>query len=143
MVAVGCETEPVSNNDEFLAYRARRCSTSSRRRASAPSSELEDERVELSAKLGENIAVAGARPLRGRRRRDRLGAYAHPPANKLGVLVQLRGGDDELARKLAMHISWSDPRWIGREDVPEDLVAAEKRDLPQLRRGAVEARAGA
>ena len=31
-----------------------------------------------------------------------------------------------LARGLAMHISWSDPRWIGREDVPADLVEAEK-----------------
>ena len=36
------------------------------------------------------------------------------------------GGDDELARNLAMHISWSDPRWVGREDVPGELLAAER-----------------
>ena len=79
----------------------------------------------LSGKLGENIAVAGAARFEAVDG-GRLGAYVHPPANKLGVLLQMRGGDEELARNLAMHISWSDPRWIGREDVPEDLVAAER-----------------
>src|SRR5438874_8373296 len=52
---------------------------------------------------------------------------SHPRANKLGVLVQVRGGSDEIARKLAMHIAASPgTRWIGREDVPEDVVAAER-----------------
>jgi elongation factor Ts len=124
MVAVGCETEPVSNNDEFLAY-ARKVLDLVEAKGVGAESELEDERVELSAKLGENIAVVG-----GARFESVDGgivsAYAHPPANKLGVLVQTRGGEPELARQLAMHISWSDPRWIGREDVPEDLVAAER-----------------
>jgi translation elongation factor EF-Ts len=35
------------------------------------------------------------------------------------VLVQMRGGDQQLARRLAMHIAASAPQWIGREDVPE------------------------
>ena len=52
--------------------------------------------------------------------------YAHPPANKLGVLVQLRGGQDGLARKVAMQIAASAPQWIGREDVPEEMIAAER-----------------
>jgi elongation factor Ts len=124
MVAVGCETEPVSNNDEFLAY-AKKVLDLVEAKGVGAESELEDERVELSAKLGENIAVVG-----GARFESVDGgvvsAYAHPPANKLGVLVQTRGGAAELARQLAMHISWSDPRWIGREDVPEDLLAAER-----------------
>jgi elongation factor Ts len=42
------------------------------------------------------------------------------------VLVHVRGGDAALARNLAMHISWSDPRWVGREDVPADVLAAER-----------------
>ena len=86
---------------------------------------LDAERAELSGKLGENIVIAGAarfEALDG----GRLAAYVHPPANKLGVLVNLRGGDDDLGRKLAMHIAASGPRWIGREDVPEDAVAAER-----------------
>ena len=124
MVAVGCETEPVSNNDEFLAY-AKKVLDLVEEKGVGAESELEDERVELTAKLGENIAVVGGarfEALDG----GTVAAYAHPPANKLGVLVQMRGGDAELARQLAMHISWSDPRWIGREDVPEELVSAEK-----------------
>ena len=52
--------------------------------------------------------------------------YAHPPANKLGVLLQLRGGDDELGRKLAMHIAAANPQWIDRDAVPADALAAER-----------------
>lgn len=124
MVAVGCETEPVSNNEEFLAY-AKKVLDLVEQKGIGAESELEDERVELTAKLGENIAVVGGARFEAVDG-GIVSAYAHPPANKLGVLVQMRGGDADLARQLAMHISWSDPRWIGREDVPEDLVAAEK-----------------
>ena len=42
------------------------------------------------------------------------------------MLVQLRGGDDDLGRKLAMHIAASSPQWIAREDVPADAVTAER-----------------
>jgi elongation factor Ts len=124
MVAIGCETEPVSNNEEFQAFGKKVLDTVEAEGVQAVD-QFDEERAELSGKLGENIAVAGAarfETVEG----GRLGAYVHPPANKLGVLLQLRGGDDELARNLAMHISWSDPRWIGREDVPDDLVAAER-----------------
>jgi elongation factor Ts len=124
MVAVGCETEPVSKSDEFQAYAEKVLRAVHDGGVDAAGS-LEDERVELSAKLGENIAVTGAarfEPVEN----SRLAAYVHPPANKLGVLINVRGGDDELARNLAMHISWSDPRWIDREGVPADLVAAER-----------------
>jgi elongation factor Ts len=56
----------------------------------------------------------------------KIDSYVHPPANKLGVLVQVRGGPDELARKVAMHIAASSPRWVGREDVPEETVTSER-----------------
>src|SRR5918996_6596465 len=58
MVAVGCETEPVSNNDEFLAY-AKKVLEAVEAKGVDAASELEDERVSLSAKLGENIVVVG------------------------------------------------------------------------------------
>src|SRR5262249_28105281 len=124
MVAIGCETEPVSNNEEFEAFGKKVLELVEAEGVDAVS-QLDEERAQLSGKLGENIAVAGA--ARFETVVDgRLGAYVHPPANKLGVLVQIKGGTEELARNLAMHISWSDPRWIGREDVPEELVAAER-----------------
>jgi elongation factor Ts len=124
MVAVGCETEPVSKNDDFLSFGKKALDLVEAQGIGA-TSELEQERVELSAKLGENIAFAGAARFEAVEG-GRIAAYVHPPANKLGVLVHLRGGDDDLARNLAMHISWSDPRWVGREDVPEDLLVAER-----------------
>ena len=124
MVAVGCETEPVSNNDEFMAWAKKVLETVEAGGAEA-AAELEDERVALSAKLGENIVVAGAARFEAVDG-GIVSAYAHPPANKLGVLLQLRGGDDDLGRKVAMHIAASNPQWIGREDVPEDALAAER-----------------
>jgi elongation factor Ts len=124
MVAVGCETEPVSNNDEFLAY-AKKVLELVEQKGVGAESELEEERVALSAKLGENIAVVGGarfEAIDG----ALISAYAHPPANKLGVLVQVRGADSDLGRKLAMHIAASNPQWIGREDVPAETVASER-----------------
>ena len=124
MVAVGCETEPVSKNDDFQAF-GRKALDQVEAGGVAAVSELEPERVELSAKLGENIAIAGAARFEAVDG-GRIAAYVHPPANKLGVLVHLRGGDDDLARKLAMHIAASSPQWVAREDVPEDSITAER-----------------
>ena len=102
--------------------------------------EFEQERLELIGKLGENIVVVGPRAVR--RSRDDP-AYVHPPANKIGVLVALDGGTEELARQLAMHISFAAPEWTARDDVPAEAIAAERADLPQLGRGAVETRGSA
>ena len=124
LVAVGCETEPVSNNDEFLAY-AKKVLEAVDASGIGAEAALEEERVALSAKLGENIAVAGAARFEAVDG-ARISAYAHPPANKLGVLVQVRGGDEELGKKLAMHIAASGPQWISREDVPAEAVEAER-----------------
>jgi elongation factor Ts len=124
MVAVGCETEPVSNNDEFMAW-AKKVLEAVEAGGVEAASELEGERVALSGKLGENIVVAGAARFEAVDG-GLVAAYAHPPANKLGVLLQLRGGDADLGRKLAMHIAASNPQWISREDVPGDSLSAER-----------------
>jgi elongation factor Ts len=114
----------VSNNDEFLEFAKKVLLTIDENGVGAEQ-ELEDERTALSAKLGENITVVS--PARFERiDGGGIAGYAHPPANKLGVLVQLRGGNDELGRKLAMHIAASAPQWISREDVPEELVTTER-----------------
>jgi elongation factor Ts len=124
IVAVGCETEPVSNNDEFLAF-AKKVLEVVEAEGPGAEQQLEEERLQLSGKLGENIAVAGAARFEAVDG-ARIDGYAHPPANKLGVLVQIRGGSPELARKVAMHIAASAPEWIGRDDVPEDVVSTER-----------------
>ncbi len=87
--------------------------------------ELEDERTALSAKLGENIVVVGTARFEAGNGSS-IHAYSHAPANKYGALLQLRGGDADLGRKLAMHIVSQRPRWIARDGVPAELVAAER-----------------
>ena len=125
IIAVGCETEPVSNNEEFLAFAVKLLEAVEREGPDAVD-QLDEDRQELAAKLGENIVVAGAARFEAIDGAV-IDGYSHPPANKLGVLVQVRGGSDEIARKLAMHIAASPAtRWIGREDVPEDVVTAER-----------------
>jgi elongation factor Ts len=124
MVAVGCETEPVSKNAEFQAFATKVLDTVDAGGVGAEA-ELETELTELAAKLGENIALVGAARFEAVDG-ARIAAYAHPPANKLGVLVQVRGGDAEFGRQLAMHIASAAPQWIGREDVPAELVTAER-----------------
>lgn len=124
MVAVGCETEPVSNNDEFLAY-AKKVLDAVDAGGVGAEVALEEERVALSVKLGENIAVVGAARFEAVDG-AKIHAYSHTPANKYGALLQMRGGDADLGRKVAMQIVSLRPRWIGREDVPEDAVAAER-----------------
>jgi elongation factor Ts len=124
IVAVGCETEPVSNTEEFLAF-AKKVLETVEQGGPGAEEQLDEERQELAGKLGENIVVTGAARFEAVDGAT-IDGYAHPPANKLGVLLQLRGGQDGLARKVAMHIAASAPQWIGREDVPEEMVAAER-----------------
>jgi elongation factor Ts len=124
MVAVGCETEPVSNNDEFLDF-AKRVLEAVEASGPGAEAELEEERAQLVGKLGENIAVAGTARFEAVDG-AKIAAYAHPPRNKIGVLLQVRGGSDELARKVAMHIAAMKPSWIGRDDVPAEMVTQER-----------------
>jgi elongation factor Ts len=124
MVAIGCETEPVSNNDEFLAF-AKKVLEAVEADGPDAAGSLDEERKELSGKLGENIVVAGTARFEAVDG-ALIEGYAHPPANKLGVLVQVRGGSQDIARKIAMHIAASSPQWVGREDVPEEVVRSER-----------------
>jgi elongation factor Ts len=127
MVAVGCETEPVSKNEEFIGFAERVLETVEEGGPDAVEA-LEDERVELVAKLGENVVIRGAvRSEAGEG--ESLSDYVHPPANKIGVLVRYRGGTPALARQLAMHISFAAPRYARRDEVPEEEVAAEREIL--------------
>lgn len=122
IVGVGCETEPVSKNDAFQAFCEKVLRTLHAEGVEALGA-LDAERLELMGKLGENIVVIGAT------RFDEGGtvaAYVHPPAHKIGVLVDLAGGSEELGRQLAMHISFAAPEWTTRDDVPAETVEAER-----------------
>jgi elongation factor Ts len=121
IVGIGSETEPVSKSDEFQAFGEKVLKAL---HAGGPDAlaAFEQERLELIGKLGENIVIVGPARFEG----GTLAAYVHPPANKIGVLVALDGGSEELARQLAMHISFAAPEWTTRDDVPAEVVDAER-----------------
>jgi elongation factor Ts len=124
IVGVGSETDFVAKNDEFQAF-AERVLRAVHTEGEGAVDGLDQERTQLIAKLGENIVIVGAE------RFDApdgnvISGYAHPPANKIGVLVELAGGSPELARQLAMHISFAAPEWTTRADVPAETVDSER-----------------
>ena len=122
IVGIGCETEPVSKSDEFQVF-AERVLRAVHEGGASASEAFDEERLELMGKLGENIVVAGTERYVGA---GTIAAYIHPPANKIGVLVALDGGDEALARQLAMHISFAAPEWATREDVAPEAIESER-----------------
>jgi elongation factor Ts len=124
IVGVGSETDFVAKNDEFRAY-AEKVLRAVHAEGESAVEKLEPERLELIGKLGENVVIVGA--ARYESSEDHVVAgYAHPPANKIGVLVELAGGTPEVARQLAMHISFAAPEWRTKDEVPDATVAAER-----------------
>lgn len=77
-------------------------------------------RQALVMKLGENISV---RRLALHKASGRLGHYLH--GNRIGVMVDLEGGDATLAKDIAMHIAASKPVAVSRADVPAELIERE------------------
>jgi elongation factor Ts len=124
MVGVGCETEPVSKSEEFQAF-AESVLRAIHAAGEGALERFETDRLELIGKLGENIVIVDAVQFEVFDEHVVEG-YAHPPANKIGVLVDLDGGTAELARQLAMHIAFAAPEWTTRGDVPADVVESER-----------------
>jgi elongation factor Ts len=125
IVAVGCETEPVSGNEDFLAFAEQVLRTVF---DGGDPAAHEAERVELAAKLGENIQIVGGKRMEASGD-EALSFYVHAPANKVGALVRTRGGDPQAARSLALHLAFARPTYGTREEVPTELVEAEREIL--------------
>lgn len=127
LVAVGCETEPVSKNEDFEGF-ARDVLREVHDRGEDAVAVLEERRAELSGKLGENIQIVGARRMTAGSG-ERFVSYVHLPAKKIGVLLKVKGGSPELPRELAMHIAFAKPAYTTRAEVPPEAVAAEREIL--------------
>jgi elongation factor Ts len=124
MLGIGCESEQVSKTDEFQNW-GERVLKAVHAEGLDSLERFEQERLELVAKLGENVVIAGAAHYEVSDGNP-LGAYTHPPANKIGVLVELHGGTPELARQLAMHVAFAAPEWRTRDDVPREITEKER-----------------
>ncbi|MEY8714120.1 translation elongation factor Ts [Francisella philomiragia] len=81
---------------------------------------VEEARKTLIAKIGENIQVRRVKTVAA----STLGAYIH--GGKIGVVAALEGGDEELAKDVAMHVAAVNPMVVSGDEVPADVVAKEK-----------------
>ena len=130
MVEVNCETDFVAKNENFNSF-AEAVAANALCEDPADveallSTRIGDATVEqarqiLVTKIGENIQV---RRFVHISTDGTIGAYVH--GGKIGVLVDLSGGDETLARDLAMHIAALNPEYVADEDVPADIIAREK-----------------
>ena len=130
MVEVNCETDFVAKNENFNSFAEAVA-------ANALSEDPADVEALLSTRIGE-ATVEQARQILVNKIGENIqirrfvhiftdvtiGSYVH--GGKIGVLVNLRGGDETLARDLAMHIAALNPKFIADEDVPADTIAREK-----------------
>jgi elongation factor Ts len=83
---------------------------------------VEQARTELVSKVGENISVRRAAIIAGE---GPIGHYTH--GARIGAAVVLEGGDDALARDIAMHIAATNPVCVDADGVPEDTLERERR----------------
>jgi len=132
LLEVNCETDFVAKNDDFLAFAKESADlivahapvdTTALLALSSGEGSLESVRAALVGKIGENLSL---RRFVRTEAKGKLASYIHGGA-KIGVLLDLIGGDDQLGKDLAMHIAASKPKSLDATGVPADLIASERR----------------
>ena len=139
LVEVNCETDFVARSDEFQEF-ARDVARAALATAASSveslvgskhgSATLEERRRALIAKIGENIAVRRFVRISSP---GALGTYMH--GSRIGSLVALDGGDEALARDLAMHVAAVDPAYIDAGAVPAAVLEKEREILAEQTKG--------
>jgi elongation factor Ts len=131
IVELNCETDFVAKNEDFQAF-ARALAQLVLERSPADvaalsalplgSGTVEGRRTELVGKIGENLSIRRFQRIAAR---GRLAQYVHGGA-RIGVLVDVSGGDEALAKDLAMHIAASRPKALSGGQVPQEDVERER-----------------
>ena len=133
MVEINCETDFVAKDENFLAFAnsvaANALNTTSDdvealMATDIDGTSLEVARQTLVTKIGENVQVRRIARMTGS---DNIGAYIH--GGHIGVMVDVEGGNEELARDIAMHIAALNPAYIDVDEVPADVLEKEKQFL--------------
>jgi elongation factor Ts len=132
VVEVNSETDFVAKNDEFIAL-AKGCAdlVASKNPADVaalsalPMGEgtVETTRTALVGKVGENMTLRRFVRIAAK---GKLASYVHG-GSKIGVMVDVTGGDDQLAKDIAMHIAASKPKSLDASGVSADLLDTERR----------------
>ncbi|MBT7406765.1 MAG: translation elongation factor Ts [Opitutae bacterium] len=129
LVEVNCETDFVAKNDDFVSF----ASDVARQLLANPDADLEAQRTEQVAKIGENIRISRSSTL-APNSTGLVESYVHT-GGKVAVLLTLGCSTSEavnsenvklLAKDLCMHIAATSPVCVSRDEVPADLVAKEK-----------------
>lgn len=131
IVEVNCETDFVANGDEFKAFAAAVAAAAAQSQPRdrdallalrlADGKTVEEARRELIARIGENINVRRFETVEAQ---GRLASYLH--GSRIGVVIDVKGGDETLAKDLAMHVAASKPMCVAPEQVPAEVVAKER-----------------
>jgi elongation factor Ts len=130
VLEVNSETDFVAKDDNFRAFvdkladvvlNQRPASLEALLSSTVDGKTIEELRLELVTKVGENISVRRFDVVESR---ATVGTYVH--GTRIGVLVEVEGGDLGLARDLAMQIASLAPRYVAGDDVPKDVVDKER-----------------
>ncbi len=124
-VEVNSETDFAAGDSNFADFAAKVVAKLAANKetdvAKLMAGELENARETLVQKIGENITVRRPSVVEA----ETVGAYVHSNG-KIACIVALKGGDEELAKDIAMHVTASSPRVVRGEDMPADVLEKEK-----------------
>ena len=127
LVEVNSETDFVARDDNFLAFVKQVTDKAFEGRtdevAAIASDDIEQARQALVQKIGENISVRRVTMVSADS--GVVGGYVHGN-HRIGVLVQLQGGDEDLARDVAMHVAAVNPAVVSPDNMPEELINKER-----------------
>lgn len=129
ILEVNSETDFVARDENFLKFANTVLDQAFSRKESdvavLMAGDLENAREALVQKIGENISVRRIQFVEFKNINDGIvDAYVHSN-NRIAVLVALKGGDDSLAKDIAMHVAAVNPLVVRAEDVPKEVLAKE------------------
>ncbi len=134
LLEVNCETDFVAGGDDFGAFAQTVAETALKTQstdvesllaADAGGKDINTLRQELVAKIGENVQVRRFTLFNSAN--GHLATYLH--GVRIGVMVELEGGDEQLGRDIAMHVAASKPLCVDESDMPADTLDKEREIL--------------
>ncbi len=129
MLEVNCETDFVARDASFLAFAGdvaqlaldnKIADVEALKAAQLGDSTVEETRLALVQKIGENMTVRRVALVEG----ENLGQYIH--GGRIGVVAVLKGGSEDVAKDVAMHVAANNPEYVTPADVPAEVVEKEK-----------------
>ncbi len=132
IVEVNCETDFVAKNEDFVGFVRKLAQLVAERNPADVAAlaalllgdgTVETARTALIGKIGENITIRRFARIEAK---GRIASYVHG-GSKIGVLVDVTGGDAELGKDLAMHIAASKPKSVDASGVASELIETERR----------------